>query len=87
MPPAAVSKTCLVLFDNNKYSVVPKAVGRQVDVQAYADRIVIRQDGEIVAEHPRRFGRDQTSAGCDDLCLSVADRVLALMMLTHVVPI
>jgi hypothetical protein len=24
------------------------------------DRIVIRQDGEVVGEHPRRFGRDQT---------------------------
>jgi hypothetical protein len=58
--PAAVSKTCLVRFDNNKYSVMAKAVGRPVDVQAYADRIVIRQDGEIVGEHPRRFGRDQT---------------------------
>jgi len=58
--PAAVSKTCLVRFDNNKYSVMAKAVGRPVDVQAYADRIVIRQDGEIVGEHSRRFGRDQT---------------------------
>jgi hypothetical protein len=29
-------------------------------VHAYADRLVIRQDGEIVAEHPRRFGRNQT---------------------------
>ena len=56
--PAAVSKTCLVRFDNNKYSVMAKAVGRPVDVQAYA--VVIRQDGEIVGEHPRRFGRDQT---------------------------
>ena len=26
---------------------------------AYADRIVIRQDGKIVAEHPRSFGRGQ----------------------------
>ena len=53
----AVSKTCLVRFDNNQYSVAARAVGRPVDVRAYADRIVIRQDGEIVAEHPRGFGR------------------------------
>ena len=58
--PASVSKTCLVRFDSNKYSVMAKAVGRPVEVHAYADRIVIRQDGEIVAEHSRRFGRDQT---------------------------
>jgi len=58
--PASVSKTCLVRFDNNKYSVMAKAVGRPVDLHAYADRIVIRQDGDIVAKHSRCFGRNQT---------------------------
>jgi len=58
--PASVSKTCLVRFDNNKYSVVASAVGRPVEVHAYADRIVIRQDGQIVAEHLRSFGRGAT---------------------------
>lgn len=58
--PASVSKTCLVRFDNNKYSVTASAVGRPVEVHAYADRIVIRQDGRIVAEHPRSFGRGDT---------------------------
>jgi transposase len=58
--PAAVSKTCLVRFDNNKYSVSASAVGRPVDIHAYADRIVIRQDGRIVAEHRRSFGRGET---------------------------
>lgn len=29
-------------------------------MHAYADRIVVRQDGAIVAEHPRSFGRGQT---------------------------
>jgi transposase len=57
---ASVSKTCLVRFDNNKYSVVSRAVGRPVEVQAYADRIVIRQDGATVGEHRRRFGRGET---------------------------
>ena len=56
---ASVSKTCLVRFDNNQYSVSARAVGRPVDVRAYADRIVIRQDGETVAEHPRSFGRGE----------------------------
>src|SRR6201986_4297269 len=59
--PASVSKTCLVRFDNNKYSVAANAVGRPVEGQAYADRIVIRQDGRIVAEHPRSFGRGETT--------------------------
>ena len=47
---ASVSKTCLVRFDNNKYSVASRAVGRPVEIQAYADRVVIRQDGAIVGE-------------------------------------
>ena len=47
-------------FDNNKYSVASRAVGRPVEIQAYADRIVIRQDGTMVGEHRRRFGRGAT---------------------------
>jgi hypothetical protein len=58
--PAAVSKTCLVRFDNNKYSVAASAVGRPVEIHAYADRIVIRQDGRVVGEHRRSFGRGMT---------------------------
>jgi hypothetical protein len=58
--PASVSKTCLVRFDNNRYSVAANAVGRPVEVRAYADRIELRQDGRLVGEHRRSFGRDQT---------------------------
>jgi len=58
--PASVSKTCLVRFDNNKYSVSASAVGRPVEINAYADRIVIRQDGRVVAEHARCYGRGET---------------------------
>jgi len=58
--PASVSKTCLVRFDNNRYSVSASAVGRPVEVQAYADRILIRQDGRVVGEHSRSFGRGET---------------------------
>jgi hypothetical protein len=47
-------------FDNVRYSVTSRAVGRPVEVQAYADRIIIRQDGAIVAEHARSFTRGET---------------------------
>ena len=57
---ATVSKTLLVRFDYNKYSVAARALGRPVEIHAYAGRIVIRQGGDIVAEHDRRFGREQT---------------------------
>jgi hypothetical protein len=55
--PASVSKTCTVRFDNNKYSVLSSAVGRPGEIHTYADRIVIRQDGVLVGEHARCFGR------------------------------
>ncbi|SDR63927.1 Transposase [Rhizobiales bacterium GAS113] len=58
--PASISKTCLVRFDNNRYSVAASAVGRPVEIRAYADRIDIRQDGHVVGDHPRCFGRDRT---------------------------
>ena len=58
--PAAISKTCLVRFDGNKYSVSASAVGRPVEVRAYADRIELRQDGRVVGEHRRVFGRGHT---------------------------
>jgi len=57
---ASVSKTRLVRFDNNRYSVNASAVGRPVEIHAYAGRIVIRQNGCVVAEHPRVFGRGAT---------------------------
>jgi transposase len=56
---ASVSKTCLVRFDNNKYSVMATSLGRPVDVHAYADRIIIRQEGRIVGEHARSFARGE----------------------------
>jgi len=58
--PASVSKTCTVQFDSNRYSVLSTAVGRPVEVRAYAERIVIRQDGAIVGDHHRAFGRGGT---------------------------
>jgi len=57
---ASVSKTCLVRFDNNRYSVSAHAVGRPVEIRAYAEHIEIRQDRRVVGEHARSFGRDQT---------------------------
>ena len=40
--------------------VSASAVGRPVEIHAYADQVVIRQDGRIVAEHQRSFGRGRT---------------------------
>jgi transposase len=50
----------LVQFDKNKYSVSACAVGRPVEIRAYADRIELRQDGRVVGDHRRCFGRERT---------------------------
>jgi len=43
-----------------------KAVGWPVEVHAYADRIVVRCAGEVVAEHARCFGRGREAAACSE---------------------
>jgi transposase len=58
--PASVSKTCLVRFDNNRYSVDARAVGRPVDIRACADRLECWQEGRIAGSHARAFGRGNT---------------------------
>jgi hypothetical protein len=58
--PTSVSKTCLVRFDKNRYSVEARAVGRPFEIRAYADQLECWQDGSIVGKHVRAFGRDNT---------------------------
>ena len=57
---ASATKTCLVRFDRNRYSVAAQAAAQAVQVRAYAERIVILMDGEVVGEHARQFGRGKT---------------------------
>jgi transposase len=56
----AVTSTCLISFDRNRYSVMAKAARRPVQVRAYADRIVVRCGDVVVAAHTRHFGRNRT---------------------------
>jgi len=55
-----VTGTCLISFDRNRYSVMAKAGRRAVPVRAYADRIVVRCDGEVIPDHRRFFDRYRT---------------------------
>jgi hypothetical protein len=57
--PMRATTTCLITHDRNKYSIDARAAGRSVLVRVYADRILVLLDDEMVADHPRRFGRDQ----------------------------
>ena len=46
-----------VRIDTNDYSVDPHAIGRVVDVTADLDRVRVRLDGRIIADHPRSWAR------------------------------
>ena len=54
---ALSSKTALVEFETNKYSVPSTCAGKRVEVMAYPDRIEICLAGKTVACHRRSFGR------------------------------
>lgn len=52
-----VSSTCLVNFDRNKYSVDCAYANQVVVLRAYATRIEIMLDNQLIAEHARSFSR------------------------------
>jgi hypothetical protein len=54
-----VSSNCLVMLDRNRYSVPAAFAGRAVSVRSTATQVRIVADGALIAEHARRFGRDQ----------------------------
>ena len=57
--PVRITSTALVAYDANRYSVQATAVGPPALLRAYADRIVVVQDGAVIADHPRVFGRGE----------------------------
>ena len=57
---ALVSKTALVEFETNKYSVPTTCAGKTVEILAYPERIEICLAGCKVALHKRCFSKKQT---------------------------
>lgn len=49
-----------VRLDSSDYSVDPQAIGRLVDVTADLDRVRVRLDGRVVADHVRVWARGST---------------------------
>ena len=49
-----------VRLDTNDYSVDPSVIGRLVDVTADLERVKVRANGRIVADHPRVWARGTT---------------------------
>ncbi len=54
-----VSSTCLVNVDRNRYSVPAGDAGQAVSVRMTAGQVRVVANGEVIAAHPRVFGRDQ----------------------------
>jgi Mu transposase, C-terminal domain/Helix-turn-helix domain of resolvase len=49
-----------VRLDTNDYSVDPRAIGRLVDVSGDLERVWVRTEGRLVAEHARVWARNTT---------------------------
>ena len=56
---AVSSKTALVEFETNKYSVHSDSSGKAVEVVVYPDRIEICLSGKTAAVHKRSFGKNE----------------------------
>ena len=54
-----VSSTCLIRVERNRYSVPAGFAGKVVSVRLYADTVRIVAESKVIADHERRFGRDQ----------------------------
>ena len=59
-----------VRCDGNDYAVHPAVIGRRVDVVADLQRVRVRGDGHLVANHPRVWARHQTI--CDPAHVAAA---------------
>ena len=58
--PAVASKTALVEFERNKYSVPSSWAAKKVEIIAYPDRIEICMIDKKMVTHKRCFGKKQT---------------------------
>ena len=60
--PVRLGRDYYVRLDTSDYSVDPTAIGRMVEVTADLDRVRVRLDGRIVADHARVWARGSTVA-------------------------
>ncbi|MGD1076624.1 MAG: IS21 family transposase [Thermodesulfovibrionales bacterium] len=58
-PPAKTTKTAMMIFDTNSYSVPDYLVGKSLFIHASPDRVKIYDGDSQVASHPRSFQRRQ----------------------------
>ena len=59
----AVSPTCLVHLERNRYSVPASFANRPVSLRVYPERIVVAAEGQIICEHRRVIDRSHDRPG------------------------
>jgi transposase len=59
IPAAAISKTALVEFETNRYSVPSGCASKKAEIIAWPEKLEIFVESQKVACHPRCFQRDQ----------------------------
>lgn len=59
IPAVGISKTALVEFETNHYSVLSSCVGQIAEIIAWPEKIEIIVSSQKVAVHPRSFGKKQ----------------------------
>ena len=55
----AASSQFRITLDTNRYSVPASYAHRRLTVKAYPDRVCIFFDNQLIARHPRRYGRHE----------------------------
>jgi len=58
-----VTSTCLITFENNRYSVPATFANKPISLRVYANRLVIVAEAQVVAEHSRVFNREKRAPG------------------------
>jgi hypothetical protein len=56
-PPVKTTKTAMMIFDTNSYSVPDYLVGKSLSIHSTPDRVLIYDGPKQVASHPRCFER------------------------------
>src|SRR5262249_12425961 len=59
LQPAQVDKYQTVRFDHNSYSVPRRWAFRPVTVKGYVGHVEVVADGQVVARHPRNYGKGE----------------------------
>lgn len=56
-PPVRTTKTAMMIFDTNSYSVPDYLVGKSLSIHSTPDKVMIYDGAKQVASHPRSFDR------------------------------